>query len=166
MSGWAEERQILEGWFAKQWANPALSVPTPPFLQWKTATCPVFYEGQVSDIPPAGGPFIEMFVIGSPSGTQVSLGTPALERYVGIIQFTISCPISNSVGPNEMAREIGDNLDKMFKGRRFQTSAGRIRCRVPGLHTMGQINDRWVAVLSVPYLRDEFADIPPPVGLA
>jgi hypothetical protein len=156
VSGWAEERQVLEAWLASQWTTLA-----PP---WNQTTCPIQYEGVEFDPPAAGGPYIAMFLVGASEGTQISLGTPALNRYVGMIQFTISCPVG--VGPNMMARQIADVLDRLFKGRRFQTSAGRIRCRVPGLHTLGEVNDRWVAVLTVPYLRDEIAPIPPPVGLA
>ena len=158
MSGWSEERQILEVWFAAQWA--ALSGP------WNAKTVPVEYEGLVFDIPPSGGPYISMFLVGSQEGTQIELGTPALSRYVGMIQFTISCPIGTGQGPNATARGIGDALDGLWKGRRFQTSLGRIRCRVPGLHMLGTQDDRFVAVLTVPYLRDETTPIPPPVGLA
>jgi hypothetical protein len=157
MSGWAEERQILEAWFAGQWA-------TQP-LPWNALTVPVIWEGQVTDPPAAGGPYIEMFVMDSPEGTQITLGTPALNRYVAMIQFTISCPIGESAGPNQMARQIADVLDGLWKGRRFQTTHGRIRCRVPGLHTIGNVDERWVAVMTVPYVRDEIAAIPPPVLL-
>jgi hypothetical protein len=155
---WAEERSILEAWFAAQWA--ALGSP------WNAKTVPIEYEGVVFTPPANGGPYLSMFLMGASEGNQITLGTPALNRYVGMIQFTINCPIGSTPAPNEMSREIADLLDGMFKGRRFQTSAGRIRCRVPGLHTVGEVNDRWIAVLTVPYLRDEIAPIPPPVGLA
>lgn len=159
MSGWADERKILEGWFQTQWKNN----PAPN----NAANVPVAYTGQIYDTPETGGPWMAMDIIGASEGTQVELGTPSLNRYVGIIQFTISTPIGRDGGASQRAREVADALEKLWKHRRFQKSDGtRIRCRVPGYHVIGPQTDmRFVAVLSVPYLRDEFATVPDVVML-
>lgn len=156
---WAEERQILESYFDKQWRQAA--APN------NFATVSVQYEGQIYDTPTTGAEFISMWVIGTDQGTQIELGTPALERYVGIIQFTINVPIGRGGGPNARARQIGDAISALFKKRRFQmTGGGWIRCRIPGLKMVGeQADQRFVSVLSIPYLRDEFSAAPAPVLL-
>jgi Bacteriophage related domain of unknown function len=158
MSGWAEERRVLQSWFADQWAHLAGPI--------NAVSVPVEFEGQVFDTPPDGRAYISMYLIGASSGTQVSLGSDPLSRYVGMVQFTISCPIGGSGAANDTARQIADALHGLWKGRRFRTSGGRIRCRVPGLHTVGNSGNRFVAVLTVPYLRDEIEPTPDPVGLA
>jgi hypothetical protein len=159
MSGWADERAILEGWFQKQWKNN----PAPN----NTAGVDVAYTGQVYDTPQTGAEWMAMDIISPTEGTQIELGTPALNRYVGIIQFTISVPIGRGGGASQRAREIADALEKLWKHRRFQKADGtRIRCRVPGYKVIGEQTDmRFVAVLSVPYLRDEFATVPDVVML-
>ena len=157
MSGWAEERKVLQSWFATQWA--LLTTPV------KGTDVPVSYEGQTFDPPKSGGAYIEMWLLGQDEGTQVSLGTPALNRYVGMVQFTINCPLVDG-GSNAQARQIADALDGLWSGRRFQTTTGHIRCRVPGLRTLGNMDGRWIAVLTVPYLRDDIRPIPPPVALS
>lgn len=161
MSGWAEERKILESWFLGQWKLNA--APN------NSAGVPVAVPGMLFDSPTDGRPWMSMDLIGSTEGVQVELGTPALDRYVGIVQFTINVPIGVTpaityAGPNQRAREIADALDRLWKRRRFITGDGTcIRCRVPGYHVLGTISQRFVAVLSVPYLRDEISGAPAPV---
>jgi hypothetical protein len=154
---WSEERRILEGWFQMQWAQG--SAP------YNAVGVPVEYPGMIFKTPDDGRPYMSMDIFGPTEGMQVQLGTPALYRYVGIIQFTINVPIGNQGGAGDTARRIADVLEALFRSRRFQTSTGVIRCRVPGYKPLGQQGARFVGVLSVPYLRDEIANIPPIVLL-
>ena len=99
-------------------------------------------------------------------GVQVTLGSPSLNRHVAILQFKISCPIALALAGETLARLIGDALDSLWTTQYFTTAYGVIRMRVAQFKHIGQQNGRWIAILSVPFQRDETRVIPPTVPLS
>ena len=129
----ADERKAIESRLAAAWA-----------------TTPIRYENVPFAAPST--PYVALFILDG-EGNQVSLGTPALRRWTGIIIVQVFVPQDTGT---QIAKSYADTIGAIFDRAQFSSgNSGTIRCRVPSVKSIG-ITNGWNQVnVSVPFIRDK-----------
>lgn len=132
MSGFADEAKAIESRMQANWS-----------------TTPVKYEG----VPFAAvvTPYVALFVRDG-EGQQISLGTVALRRWVGVIIIQVFVPEDTGT---RQARIYADGVGAIFDRAQFSVdNSGTIRCRIPSVEMIG-VRDGWLQInVTIPFIRD------------
>lgn len=132
MAGFSDERKAIESRLAAAWTTTPIRYENIPFAERST-------------------PYVALF-IGNGEGTQVSLGTPALRRWVGIIMIQIYAPQDS--GTN-LSKSYADTIGAIFDRAQFSSgNSGTIRCRIPSIQNIGVTNGWNQLNVTVPFIRD------------
>ena len=115
------------------------------YTSWGTAT-PIKFDN-VDFTPPAATAYVELQVHDSDS-YPASLGGTILYRNLGIISINIYALPNQGAKAN---RQYADTAAAVFRG---QTFSG-ITCRAASITRLGEIKDRFVYNVSIPFFRDE-----------
>ncbi len=85
-------------------------------------------------------------------GTQITLGSPALRRWPGIIMVQVFVPERTGI---QQARNYADGIGAIFDRQQFsQGNSGVFTCRIPSIEMVG-VNQGWLQVnVTIPYHRD------------
>ena len=129
----ADERKAIESRLAAAWTTTPIRYENVPF-------------GATSS------PYVALFVIDG-EGQQISLGTPALRRWVGIIMIQVFVPQDTGT---QLAKGYADTIGAIFDRAQFSSgNSGTIRCRVPSIQSIG-IQNGWHQInVSIPFIRDK-----------
>ena len=121
-------------------------------VRFKTAwgtTTPIRFE----NAPAIDGinPFVALTILDG-EGEQISLGTPALRRWVGLIVIQIFVKADTGT---QQARAYATQAGAVFDRAEFSSgNSGTIRSRIPSVRAIG-VRDGWYQLnVSVPFIRD------------
>jgi hypothetical protein len=133
MSGFADERIAIEKRFHDTWTTTPIVWGNVPFAEQT-------------------GPYVALFILDG-EGHQVSLGTPALRRWAGVIIVQIF--VEQDTG-TKLARQYADTIGAIFDRAQFSYgSSGTIRCRIPSITPVG-IENGWFQInVEIPFIRDK-----------
>lgn len=113
-------------------------------------TTPIRYEN-VAFIE-TNEPYVALYVLDG-EGHQISLGTVALRRWVGVIFVQIF--VKQDTG-SRLAKSYANTIGALFDRAEFSVGvSGLIRCRVPSIHEVGITNGWYQINVSVPFIRDK-----------
>ena len=130
---WANERQAIESRLAAAWTTTPIRYENVPFAQQTT-------------------PYVALFILDG-QGDQISLGTPALRRWVGIIVVQVFVPQDTGT---QLARSYADTIGAVFDRAQFSSgSSGMIRCRIPSVTVVGITNGWSQLNVTIPFIRDK-----------
>lgn len=118
-------------------------------LQTNWTATPIQFENVPLAEP--GAAYVALFIRDG-EGVQISLGTPALRRWPGIIILQVFVPERTGT---RKAREYADALATIFDRAQFSSGAsGVISCHTPSIDTVGT-RDGWCQVnVTVPFQRN------------
>lgn len=136
MSGYADERQAIEGRLAANFNTIPIRFENGPFQDVKTAYCAIFVlRGE---------------------GHQITLGNaPQLNRWAGLIVVQVFTPENTWTN---LAAGYCDTIAGIFRRQEFSSGgSGLVRCRVPNVRTVGVKNGWFQMNVEVPYIRDKSA---------
>lgn len=132
MSGFEDAAAAIEGRLAANWT-----------------TTPIKYEG----VPykEAAVDYVALFIRDG-EGVQISLGSPAVRRWPGLIILQVFVP---EMTGTRKAREYADSLGAIFDRVDFSSgNSGLITCRTPSIEVIG-VRDGWCQVnVTVPFRRN------------
>lgn len=133
MSGFADERKAIEGRLKAAWTTTPIRFEGVPFQEVLTA-------------------YVALFILDG-QGLQISLGTPALRRWAGIITVQIFTPEDTGT---QTGRAYADTIGAIFDRAQFSSgSSGTIRCRIPTLTQVGVTNGWQQMNVTIPFIRDK-----------
>lgn len=133
MSGFADERKAIESRLKNAWTTTPIKFEKVPFDQIAT-------------------PYVALFILDG-DGSQISLGTPALRRWPGIIMVQIFIPEDSGT---QIERTYADSIGAIFDRAQFSSgSSGTIRCRIPSIKSLGIINGWQQLNVTIPFIRDK-----------
>jgi len=128
----ADERTAIENRLAAGWS-----------------TTPIRYENVPFKEPTA--PYVALFILDG-EGLQISLGTPALRRWPGLIKMQIFVQQDSGT---QLAKAYADSLGALFDRAQFSSgNSGTIRCRVPSTTEVGITNGWYQLNVTIPFIRD------------
>ncbi len=119
-------------------------------LQTNWTTTPIKFEN--APFTETASAYVALFLRDG-EGTQISLGTPALRRWPGVIIVQVFVPEDTAT---RVARGYADTIGAIYDRQQFSTdSSGVITCGVPSVQLIGT-RDGWFQMnVSVPYHRDK-----------
>lgn len=129
---WEAERNAIESRLAANWTTTPIRYENVPFRE-------------------TVGPYIALFILDG-EGEQISLGTPALRRWPGVIKIQVFVPQDTGT---KLARTYADILGILFDRAQFSSgNSGTIRCRVPSILHVGVTNGWDQINVTIPFVRD------------
>jgi len=129
----ADERKAIESRMAAAWTTTPIRWENVPFAATST-------------------PYVALFILDG-EGNQVSLGSPALRRWVGIIVVQIF--VQQDTG-TQLARSYADTIGAIFDRAQFSSgNSGMIRCQTPSINNVGVTNGWNQINVTVPFIRDK-----------
>lgn len=131
MSGFRDAAAAIEGRLSSNWLTTAIKYEGAPFTEPTAAYVAIF--------------------IRDGEGIQISLGSPAVRRWPGIIMLQVFAP---EMTGTRKAREYADSLGAIFDRVDFSSgNSGLITCRTPSIEVIGA-RDGWCQVnVTVPFRR-------------
>lgn len=133
MSGFADERKAIEARMAAAWTTTKIRYENVPFASLST-------------------PYVALYILDG-EGLQISLGTPALRRWVGIIMVQVFVPQDSGT---QVAKGYADTIGAIFDRAQFSTGgSGTIRCQIPSLKSVGVTNGWQQVNVTIPFIRDK-----------
>lgn len=133
MSGFNACRQAIEERLSTLWTTTPIRYQNAPFQE-------------------TANPYVALFILDG-DGEQISLGTPALRRWAGVIMLQVFVPEDTG---HAQARSYADSLGALFDRAQFSVNgSGTIRCRMPSM-TPSETHEGWYQVtVAIPFIRDK-----------
>lgn len=118
-------------------------------LHTNWTTTPIKFENV--PMKETADPYVAVFILEG-DGEQISLGTPALRRWTGVIVLQVFVPADTGT---KDAKTYADSLAALFDRAQFSTgNSGTIRCRIPSIETVGDKHGWHQINVTVPFIRD------------
>lgn len=120
------------------------------YLQANHPTTTLLMSGQA--VPNRSSLYVKFFVIASADTTQITLGTQAKSRNVGIIQIDVRGPTDKGAGPTG---DLAWELAKFISRKEFTVPAeGLITLKDPSVVDMGERGEEHWQLGRIPYRYD------------
>lgn len=133
MSGFNSTRQAIEARLAANWTTTPIRFENVPFQE-------------------TGAPFVALYILDG-EGRQISLGQSVTRRWVSVIILQIFTPSSTGTRIGKM---YADSLGAIFDRAEFSAgNSGTIRCRIPSMHTVGDVEGWHQINVTIPLIRDK-----------
>lgn len=128
-----DTRKAIESRLASNWTTTPIRFENVPFTE--TAV-----------------PYVALFILDG-EGKQISLGTPSLQRWAGLIVVQIFVPQDTGT---KTARTYADAIGAIFDRQQFASgNSGTIRSRIPSIRRIG-ITHGWDQTnVTIPFIRDK-----------
>lgn len=128
-----DARQAIEARAAANWTTTPIRFENVPFQE-------------------SAAPYMALFILDG-DGVQISLGTPAVRRWSGVILMQIFVQPDSGT---KLARTYADSLGAIFDGQQFSAGdSGTIRTGIPSIRPIG-IQHGWYQVnVTIPFIRDK-----------
>lgn len=118
-------------------------------LSTNWSTTPIKYEN--APFVETVAAYVALFIRGG-EGTQISLGSPSVQRWPGLIILQVFVPENTGV---RKAKEYADDLKPIFDRAQFSSgNSGTITCRTASVETIGAKNGWCQVNVTVPFRRD------------
>lgn len=132
MSGFNDERAAIESRLATNWTTTPIKFENVPFKETMS-------------------PYVALVILVG-EGLQVSLGTPVVRRWPGVIILQVFVPADTGT---KLAKTYADTLAAVFERVQFSSgNSGTITCRIPSIEAVGIKNGWHQTNVTVPFKRD------------
>lgn len=139
MAYYEEERKAIETRFSTHWlASSYSSVP----IQWPNI-----------EFDPLTNPSFVSINILPGMASQISLGSPAIHRYSGVITNSVYIKANAAT---KVARQMSDTITDIWRNANFiHEGGGRILCRTPSIAVLGTERNWFRIDVTTSFIRDE-----------
>lgn len=132
-----DERNAIESRFRTKWLASAYS------------TVPIYFQNREFD--PAGASYVSC-IVKNATAQQISLGSPAIHRYIGVIINDILVKVNKGTKPS---KDMADAISEIWRNAQFsKNNSGRILCRTPRIVDLGRRGDYQQHRIETEYERD------------
>jgi hypothetical protein len=132
MTGFEDARNAIESRLAANWTTTPIRYENVPFKETMA-------------------PYLALFILDA-TGRQISLGTPAVRRWEGIIKIQVFVQADTGT---KLPRTYADTVGAIFDRAQFSAgSSGTIRCRIPSAVHVGVTNGWDQVSVTIPFIRD------------
>lgn len=133
MSGFADFAKAIESRLQTNWTTTPIKFESVPFREMADA-------------------YVALFIRDG-EGNQISLGTPALRRWPGIVIIQVLVKEDTST---RVARGYADTIAAIFDRVQFSVDgSGTITCATPSIQIIGTRDGYFQLNVTVPYHRDK-----------